>query len=250
MNELYNILSNESCSLAILIDPDKTSSESQLKGLTDKLNALKPDFIFVGGSTVDQKDFDLCIQSLKELCSLPIVIFPGSSNQISEKADGILFLSLLSGRNPDYLIGHQIRSAHRLKRMDIEVIPTAYLLIDGGKTSAVAYVSQTTPIPTDQTTIALNTSIAGEMMGMKAIFLDAGSGAENSVPTEMVKEIHTHTTIPVIVGGGIKTIDQYEAMKEAGANLVVIGNKIEEDSNFLLDLLNITKKERFTSKET
>ncbi|MBN4070947.1 geranylgeranylglyceryl phosphate synthase family protein, partial [Crocinitomix catalasitica] len=162
-------------------------------------------------------------------------------HQLSETADGILFLSLISGRNPDYLIGHQIQAAHHLKKMDIEVVPTAYLLVEGGKNSSVAYVSQTTPIPADQSTIAVNTAIAGEMMGMKAVFLDAGSGAKKSVVKEMIEEVKENIDVPLIVGGGIRSIDEVNAAKIAGANLIVIGNKIEEDIDFLLDLMSIRK---------
>lgn len=234
--------------IAVLIDPDKTSQKSDLESLVQKIHLLNPSFIFIGGSTVDEADFNRCIASLKELTSIPVVIFPGSFQQLSDRADGILFLSLVSGRNPDYLIGHQVQAAPHLKKMSVEVIPTAYLLVDGGRNSSVAYVSQTTPIPYEQTTIAINTSIAGEMMGMKAVFLDAGSGARKSVSAKMISEVKKNIDVPLIVGGGIRSVEEYEAAKEAGANLIVIGNKVEENTDFLLDLMNITKEKNFTSK--
>jgi putative glycerol-1-phosphate prenyltransferase len=167
--------------------------------------------------------------------------------QISDKADGILFLTLISGRNPDFLIGHQVESAHLIKKMDIEVIPTGYLLIDGGKTSAVSYVSQTSPIPADQTTIAVNTAIAGEMLGLDVLFMDAGSGAKHPVNVDMIAAVRKNTNIPLIIGGGIKTVEDIEAAIGAGADLVVIGNRIEEDTDFLLDIRSLLKKERIYS---
>ncbi len=240
----YDILNNGNKKVAILVDPDKTNSPDQLEPLIKKVEILRPAFIFVGGSTVDQKDFSRCLSYIKEHTTVPVILFPGSHHQVSNKADGILFLSLISGRNPDYLIGHQIESAHILKDMDVEVIPTGYLLIDGGKPSAVSYVSQTRPIPTDQTTIAVKTSIAGEMLGFKAIFLDAGSGANTPVKPEMIAAIKTNTSLPIIVGGVIKTTEQMELAMGAGADLIVIGNRIEENIDFLLDIQSLMKNEK------
>ncbi|MBL7899974.1 MAG: geranylgeranylglyceryl/heptaprenylglyceryl phosphate synthase [Crocinitomicaceae bacterium] len=232
---------NKTRSLAILIDPDKNRSREQLSLLLSKINALAPDYIFIGGSTVGFEDMDNCIRTVKADTKIPVIIFPGSHNQIHEQADGILFLSLISGRNPDYLIGHHVESAHLLKKMKTEVIPTGYILIDGGKNSSVQYVSQTTPIPADQTTIAVKTAIAGEMLGMKAIFLDAGSGALNPVPVSMIKDVKKNLDCTLIVGGGIKSSKGVEDAFNAGADIVVIGNKIEEDVDFMLDLMKIKK---------
>jgi len=225
--------------LAILIDPDKSKSTTQLIELIKKVNILQPNFIFVGGSTVDAKDFRSCIRTIKKNTQIPVIIFPGSHLQVDEKADGILFLSLISGRNPDFLIGHQIQAAPVIKQSNISVIPTAYLLVDGGKMSSVAYVSQTTPIPADQNVIAKNTALAGELMGMQCVFMDAGSGAKNPVPPTMIKTVSDNITIPLIIGGGIKTIEDVNKAYQSGADVVVIGNKIEEDINFLLDLKNL-----------
>lgn len=237
MEKLLKKLSGSEKKLAILIDPDKTNEERSLTDLLEKVKLVNPSFIFVGGSTVSKDDLEACLSIIKSNCTVPIIIFPGSHQQISDKADGILFLSLLSGRNPDYLIGHQIESAHLLKEMDIEAISTAYMLVDGGKNSSVAYVSQTSPIPNDQERIAVKTAIAGEMLGFKCVFMDAGSGAINPVPSEMIRSVKSSIQLPLIVGGGLKSIADIDKAYEAGADIVVVGNKIEEDSNFLLDLM-------------
>jgi putative glycerol-1-phosphate prenyltransferase len=229
--------------LAVLIDPDKTKDGDKLIDLIHKINLLKPHFIFVGGSTVDVKDFKKCMALIKQHSNIPVIIFPGSHLQIDEQADGILFLSLISGRNPDFLIGHQIQAAPFIKQTGMQVIPTAYMLIDGGKTSSVAYVSQTSPIPADQNIIAKNTALAGEMMGMKCVFMDAGSGALNPVPQNMIQTVKAGITIPLIVGGGLTTLEDITKAYKAGADVVVVGNKIEDDIDFLLDLksLNLAK---------
>lgn len=242
MKKLHKILSSQKKKIAILIDPDKTNEEKQLKALIDKIQMVKPDFILVGGSTVSKSDLETSLNVIKDNCEIPVVIFPGSHQQISEKADGILFLSLLSGRNPDYLIGHQIESAHLLKQMDVEAISTAYLLIDGGKNSSVAYVSQTSPIPNDQERIAVKTAIAGEMLGFNCVFMDAGSGAVNPVPEKMIRAVKSNIELPLIIGGGLRSLEDIDKAFEAGANMVVIGNKIEEDTDFLLDLMSYAAK--------
>lgn len=164
------------------------------------------------------------------------MLFPGAGHQLSPEADALLFLNLISGRNPDFLIGHHVQCAEEVHDMGLEVIPTGYILIDGGKLTSVAYVSQTTPIPRDQLSIARQTAIAGHLMGQRLIYFDAGSGALIPVPAELIREIKTILPTPVIVGGGIRTLESIEAMKEAGANIIVIGNKIEEDLDFLLDI--------------
>lgn len=243
MSLLEKITSTSRRKIAVLIDPDKNQDDLKLVCLLEKINILNPAFIFVGGSTVDVSQFNKTVELIKKLTTISLVIFPGSHNQIHEKADGILFLSLISGRNPDYLIGHHVEAAHLLKKMNVEVIPTGYLLIDGGKNSSVQYVSQTTPIPSDQENIAVKTAIAGEMLGLKTIFLDAGSGALNSVPLKMIREVKKNISIPLIVGGGLKTVEQIKSTFDAGADLVVIGNKIEDDIDFMLDLMHATKKQ-------
>jgi putative glycerol-1-phosphate prenyltransferase len=173
---------------------------------------------------------------------LPLVIFPGDAHQVSSKADALLYLSLISGRNPDYLIGHHVQSAQEVYAMDIEVIPTAYVLVDGGNLSSVAYVSQTTPIPRDHQSIIVNTSKAGLLQGKKLIYLDAGSGANESIPTSVIAEVSTLNS-PVIVGGGIRSREKMGALRDAGANVIVIGNKLEEDLDFLLDIRDFKMSE-------
>ncbi|MCX6192153.1 MAG: geranylgeranylglyceryl/heptaprenylglyceryl phosphate synthase [Flavobacteriia bacterium] len=226
--------------VAILIDPEKFSTLPHLSSFLEKINAAKPNFIFIGGSTVTRKDFNQCIKEIKAKTAIPIVIFPGASHQISKEADAILFLSLLSGRNPDYLIGHHVQAVDELEKMDIEIIPTAYLLIDGGRKSAVEYVTQTSPIPSDQPNIVRKTALAGKFQGKKIIYLDAGSGAIHSIPTEIIKSVN-NLEMPLIVGGGITSIEEVSLAHKAGANIVVIGNKIEKDIDFLLDIANYNK---------
>lgn len=237
--KINQLLANGHKKIAILIDPDKNNSEDNLLPLIEKINSLNPALIFVGGSTVDGIDFKNCISILKANTNIPIVIFPGSHLQIDQQADAILFLSLISGRNPDFLIGHQVEAAPILKNLDLEVIPTAYMLIDGGKNSSVAYVSQTSPIPHDQNSIAINTAIAGELMGKKAVFMDAGSGAIQSVSQKMIADVKQNISVPLIIGGGLRSIEEVETVLNAGADVAVIGNKIEESIDFLLDLMSI-----------
>ncbi len=223
--------------IAILIDPEKCQSEAVIRSLVEKIHFSGVDFVFVGGSTVSEKEFEQTIGLLKQLITIPLVIFPGSAHQVSEKADGILLLNLISGRNPDYLIGHHVQAAQKIIESKTEVISTSYLLIDGGSHSSVAYVSQTTPIPHNQLSIAYNTALAGKLIGHQALFLDAGSGAKHAVSVSMVTALK-ELGQPLIIGGGVKSLEQINALHKAGANVVVIGNKIEEDIDFLLDIRN------------
>lgn len=222
--------------IALLIDPEKATDETALKELIRKADFAGVHFFFVGGSTVHRKDIERVVHVIKSNCSIPVLLFPGASHQLSPEADALLFLNLISGRNPDFLIGHHVQCAEEVLGMNLEVIPTGYILIDGGKLTSVAYVSQTTPIPREQISIAKQTAIAGHLMGQRLIYFDAGSGALQPVPTELIREIKETLPDPVIVGGGIRTIETIHSMKEAGANVIVIGNKIEEDLDFLLDI--------------
>lgn len=232
---IYNSIKASEKGIAVLIDPEKCDNGPQLRSLLEKAVFAKVDLLFVGGSTVSRKEFVQTVEFIKQHCPIPVVIFPGSSQQLSPEADAILYLSLLSGRNPDFLIGHHVQSAVELNEMDIEVIPTAYLLIDGGTQSSVAYVSQTTPIPRDNSTIVKNTALAGKLQGKRIIYLDAGSGAKEVVPAEMIREVAS-LDVPVIIGGGIRSIDTIRAAHEAGAAIVVIGNHLETNTDFLLDI--------------
>ncbi len=223
--------------IAVLVDPEKCQQKDALIKLIEKINISGAHFIFVGGSTVSAREFEFTISILRENSKVPLVIFPGSSTQVSSQADGILFLSLLSGRNPDYLIGHHVQAAENIMESGLEVIPTAYLLIDGGSQSSVAYVSQTTPIPRDKVSIVKSTALAGKLQGKQVVFLDAGSGAKHAVPLEIIESINK-IGLPIIVGGGIRSIEKMSSLHQSGANIVVIGNKIESDIDFLLDVKN------------
>lgn len=217
--------------LAILIDPEKVTVEDAII-LAKKIKNSPATHIFVGGSTFSGSHLGKLITVLKQKTNLPTLIFPGHPFQISEEADGILFLSLLSGRNPDYLIEHQINSVRILEQTNLEVISTAYLLIDGGKETAVQSVSQTKPIAHSDIELAYRTAKAGELLGMKLIYLEAGSGANQNVSLEMIKYITENCKIPVIVGGGIRSMQTIQQVYDSGADLVVIGTAFENDSNF------------------
>ena len=217
--------------LAILIDPEKVTVEDAII-LAKKIKNSPATHIFVGGSTFSGSHLGKLITVLKQKTNLPTLIFPGHPFQISEEADGILFLSLLSGRNPDYLIEHQINSVRILEQTNLEVISTAYLLIDGGKETAVQSVSQTKPIAHSDIELAYRTAKAGELLGMKLIYLEAGSGANQKVSLEMIKYITENCKIPVIVGGGIRSMQTIQQVYASGADLVVIGTAFENDSNF------------------
>lgn len=240
-NKILKSFQKRKGQIAILIDPEKIESNNKLIDLVDKANFAKIDYFFVGGSTVNRKDFEETINVLSKNTKIPIVIFPGDNQQLSSKADGLLYLSLLSGRNPDYLIGQHVSSAQEVLNLGLEVIPTAYLLVDGGTKSSVAYVSQTTPIPRNQEKIAQNTAIAGVLQGKKVVYFDAGSGAKHTVPPLFLENINQSTEVVTIVGGGIRSAEQILKMKSAGANVIVIGNKIEEEIDFLLDIKNLNE---------
>lgn len=230
--------------IAILIDPEKTNCESQLLPLIQKCQHAGIDFFFVGGSTVSRADLEKTVSLLKKHSSIPVVLFPGSSAQLSEEADALLFLSLVSGRNPDFLITHHVNCAEEVFSMNLEVIPTAYLLIDGGSHSSVAYVSQTTPIPREQHTIAIKTALAAYLQGKKTIYFDAGSGAKQSVPPELILQLKKKIDIPVIVGGGIRNIETIQQFAQAGANVIVIGNHIEHNLDFILDIASYQQNKK------
>ncbi|MFA9190474.1 geranylgeranylglyceryl/heptaprenylglyceryl phosphate synthase [Flavobacterium sp. FZUC8N2.13] len=217
--------------LAILLDPDKIVWE-QIPDLIDKINQSPATHIFIGGSLVESRILDDLIIRIKQNCILPIVLFPGHPSQISNHADGILFLSLLSGRNPDYLIEHQVKAAPILKQSQLEIIPTAYLLIESGGETAVERISKTTPLDRNDFDLVMATALAGEMLGNKLIYLEAGSGAQKAVPLEMIQFVSQNTTIPLIVGGGIVDLQGIQNAYQSGADVVVIGTAFENDINF------------------
>ena len=229
--QILNSKTNNQKLLAILIDPEKVSIEEVLI-LSDKIKASPATHIFVGGSTFSGSNLDQLIAILKKETQLPFLIFPGHPSQISNEADGILFLSLLSGRNPEYLIEHHINSVEALEKSNLEIIPTAYLLIDGGKETAVQRVSQTKPIEQNNIELAYKTAKAGEFLGKKLIYLEAGSGANQHVSLEMIRFISQNIHIPLIVGGGIRSMKTIQEIYDAGADLVVIGTAFENNPNF------------------
>lgn len=217
--------------LAILLDPDKIVLEN-LENLLLKINQSPATHIFVGGSIVQTMILEQLISELKQKTKLPVVIFPGDPSQISPQADAILFLSLLSGRNPDYLIEYQVQAAPILKKTNLEVISTGYILIESGNETAVARVSKTKPLNRDNFDLVLATAQAGEMLGNQLIYLEAGSGAKKPVPLEMIQLIAQNIDIPIIVGGGIVDLHGIQNAYNAGADLVVIGTAFENDSHF------------------
>lgn len=213
-------------SLVILIDPDKLML-GEIEECVQKVNTIKPNFIFVGGSTVANNLMDSFVEKLKKHTKIPIVIFPGETGQITNEANAILFLSLLSGDNPEYLIHQQVKAAPILKNMELEVIPTAYILIEGGKETAVQKISKTKPILQKNISKIVDTAIAAEYMGKQLIYLEAGSGAKNSVSTNIIKAVAKNVSVPLIVGGGIRSKEAIEIIYESGADIVVIGTAFE-----------------------
>jgi putative glycerol-1-phosphate prenyltransferase len=217
--------------LAVLIDPEKMEIENILS-FFEKAHHSIATHIFVGGSTDINNLTESVVIAIKKETHLPVILFPGDTKQITNKADGILFLSLLSGRNPEYLIALQIKATPILKQMDIEIIPTGYILIDGGKETTVQKVSNTKPISQNNIDLILNTSLAGEFSGKKLIYLEAGSGANEEVSQKIIKKVSENLNIPLIVGGGIRTKEQLENAYNAGADFVVIGTAFEKDEAF------------------
>lgn len=210
----------------ILIDPDKFSVGTMNK-LMRLFEVRKPDFIFVGGSLVVESVDDV-VREVKRRCDIPVVLFPGSSQQFADSADALLFLSLISGRNAEYLIGQHVASSVRIKRSGVEVIPTGYMLIDGGATTSVEYISGTRPLPRTKIDIAVATALAGELLGLKMLYLEAGSGAKDSVPEEMISAVRKAVSLPLIVGGGLRSEESIKKAFDAGADMVVVGTAIEE----------------------
>ena len=235
MTNIYNNIlkskANKEKLLAILLDPDKIAWNN-LALLIEKINQSPATHIFIGGSLVETNFLDELILKIKENCILPIVLFPGNPSQISDKADAILFLSLISGRNPDFLIEFQVKAAPILKKTQLEIISTGYILIESGAETAVERVSKTTPLDRNNLELALATAQAGEMLGNKLIYLEAGSGAKKSVPLEMIQLISDNIEIPLLVGGGIIDLHEIQKAYDSGADLVVIGTAFENDLNF------------------
>lgn len=215
--------------LAVLIDPDHGSDGPALERMVQHACMAKADLLFVGGSLLTSTAFDRCVEEVKAWSSKPVVLFPGSPTQLSGHADAVLFLSLISGRNPELLIGHHVTAAPTVKALGLEAIPTGYMLVDGGRSTTAHYVSQSMPIPHHKPGIAAATALAGELLGLRAIYMDTGSGADRTVDPEMVRAVRQAVSLPIMVGGGIRNAEQVRALCEAGADLLVVGTALEED---------------------
>ena len=217
---------------ALLIDPDKTYGQ-KLEATVLEAIVAKVDLFFIGGSLMLENRMDECLRQIKSICDIPTLLFPGNTLQLSNLADGILFLSLISGRNPDLLIGQQVVAAPYLRESNLEIIPTGYMIIDGGAATSVSYMSNTLPIPHDKKEIAQCTAMAGEMLGLKCIYMDAGSGARRAISTEMIQAVKASVQLPLIIGGGLKTPQDVAMTARAGADIIVIGNAVEKNIHSL-----------------
>ncbi len=210
----------------VLVDPDRFD-EAQTEVFKEKINRINPAYFFVGGSFMSRGETEKTVRLLKKHFTIPVILFPGDYAQLTPLADAVLFLTLLSGRNPEYLAAQQVKAAPLIKRWNLPVISVAYLLVDGGKLTTVNYITQTVPLPQDKPGLAVATALAGQYMGMKAVYLEAGSGALRPVPVDLVQAVAQAVDIPVIVGGGIKNLNLIEKYRRAGANAVVIGTVLE-----------------------
>jgi putative glycerol-1-phosphate prenyltransferase len=233
LHTIKNNIAKNQKHLAVLIDPDSIESESQLINICKHSNESSIDFILVGGSLITNGFFDRCIQIIKQHTQIPVVLFPGNIMQVSKDADAILLLSLISGRNPDLLIGKHVLAAPMLKQSGIEIIPTGYMLIDGGNITSVSYMSNTTPIPAEKHSIAACTAMAGEMLGLQVTYMDAGSGAQHPISTKIISAVRESVNGPIFIGGGIKTPEGAIAACNAGADVVVVGNAFEKEPELI-----------------
>lgn len=239
MNKTLDILKKNSSELKpvlLLIDPDKSPIDVAIQNI-ETLQEFGGAGILVGSSILLQAEFDSYIESLKKVAKVPLILFPGDVNQVSSHADGILLLSLVSGRNPDYLISKHVQAAFTIKKSGIDVIPTAYLLVDGGNLTSVQYVTQTLPIPNGKADLAAATALASEQLGMQVAYLEAGSGAKMPVQANMIEAVKANTNLFLVVGGGLRTPAQIKTALNAGANLVVVGTAVEENASLLKELL-------------
>jgi phosphoglycerol geranylgeranyltransferase len=229
-------------SFAVLIDPDKVTIQGST-GLPSVLDeyieltvAAQVDYLLVGGSLVISNHLDECVQHIKQNCDIPVILFPGSPSQISKYADALLYLSLISGRNPELLIGQHVVSAPFVKQSRLEIMPTGYIVVDGGAPTTVSYISNASPVPADKNEIAMCTAMAGEMLGMKLIYMDAGSGAKRPITESMIKAVAEHIEAPLIVGDGILQPEKAYLNCKAGADVIVVGNAIEKDASLIREM--------------
>jgi putative glycerol-1-phosphate prenyltransferase len=223
-------------SIAVLVDPDKVEDPARLTQLINLASENCIDYFFVGGSLITTSNLAQIVRQIKDHVKIPVVLFPGNSMQIEPTADALLFLSLISGRNPELLIGQHVVAAPIIRNTKLEVIPTGYMLINSGRITSAAYISNTMPIPDDKYSLAAATAMAGEMLGLQAMYMDAGSGAEKEISAKMIATVRKAIQIPLIVGGGINTSQKALRALEAGADMVVIGNALEKDPELLIGI--------------
>ena len=222
-------------SFAVLIDPDKVNDQS-MEQLIQLSVSAKVDYFLVGGSLVVSNYLDNCLQLIKRSCAIPTILFPGSPSQVSKYADALLYLSLISGRNAELLIGQHVVSAPMVKKSGLEIMSTGYMVVDGGAPTTVSYISNASPLPADKNEIAVCTAMAGEMLGMKLIYMDAGSGAKIAITESMIEKVAQSISVPLIVGGGIVDPEKAYLNCKAGADVVVVGNAIEKDSSLIMEM--------------
>jgi putative glycerol-1-phosphate prenyltransferase len=240
LQQLQLLKKDKKSGFAVLADPDKMAAED-VPRLAKLCNEAGVDYLFIGGSLLLAHQMELCITRFKENSDIPVILFPGNPAQVSPLADALLYLSLISGRNEDLLIGQHVVSAPLVKASGLEVISTGYILIDGGVQTTVSYMSHSMPIPANKPEIALCTAWAGEMQGNHVIYMDAGSGAKNSISTGMIKKVSENIDIPLFIGGGISTPEKVRENCRAGANIIVVGNAIERDPMLIKDLAQATR---------
>jgi phosphoglycerol geranylgeranyltransferase len=222
-------------SFAVLIDPDKVNT-SVLDELIELSVSARVDYLLVGGSLVISNHLDDCVTHIKKNCDIPVILFPGSPSQISKYADALLYLSLISGRNPELLIGQHVVSAPFVRMSGLEIMPTGYIVVDGGAPTTVSYISNAAPVPADKNEIAMCTAMAGEMLGMKLIYMDAGSGAKRPITEGMIEAVAKHIEVPLIIGGGIVHPEKAYLNCKAGADVIVVGNAIEKDDSLIKEM--------------
>ena len=235
LNKMHQAYRTQQKQLAVLIDPD-TQDEGEHMEILKQVNEASVDYIFLGGSLLTRDVLEHTTKLIKKHTSVPVVIFPGSALQVTPKADAILFLSLISGRNPELLIGTHVVAAPVIKQAQLETLPTGYMLIDSGKPTTASYMSNSFPIPHHKPEIAACTAMAGEMLGLKLMYLDGGSGAEKCVSEEMLAQVRNSVATPIIVGGGIRDTATAEKLCKAGADIVVIGNATEENPQIIKEI--------------
>lgn len=238
LNQLKAARKNNHKLFVVLIDPDHAES-GNLSNIISKAESAGVDLFFVGGSLMISDSMDLCLDTIREESHIPSALFPGNPIQLSEKADALLYLSLISGRNAELLIGNHVVTAPLLMQSKVEIMPTGYMLIDGGAPTTVSYISNTLPIPADKPDIAMATAMAGQLLGLQLIYLDAGSGAKNPVSPEMITKVRKAINLPIIVGGGIRTPEQAAQAAQAGADVIVVGNQLEENAELVFEMARV-----------